>query len=117
MLANPETFTSGGISLKGNIYNYENFLRSNWGNQPLSLMMGTLKVDLYSLLDDALRHGLQDIETSNVRRRWSNEEDKFLSDKSKILTITQAANLLHRSRYATYQRVRYLNLHEMINKK
>jgi len=100
--------------------NDKSYLKASWGEVRLDEMQRHLDYDLYKLLKIALELNLQYIETEHmeqVRRQWTKEEELFLRAFSKQLSIQEAANLLHRSRYATYQRVRFLGLHEMINKR
>ncbi|WP_461202632.1 hypothetical protein [Anoxybacillus sp. TBDG-1] len=95
----------------------ENFLLNSWGKKPLTDLQQEVNIDLYSLLTVAYKIGLHKISTPSIKRRWTSDEDKFLEDNASTLTIPEASNLLYRSRYATYQRVKYLQLEQMINRK
>jgi len=95
----------------------ENFLLENWGKKPLTDLQREANIDLYSLLTIAYKMGLHKISTPTIRRRWTADEDKFLEDNASTLTTSEASNLLYRSRYATYQRIKYLQLEQMINRK
>lgn len=98
----------------------EIFLEKNWGNIHITEIQKNIDYDLYTILDTALKLKLQNISTAHLhatdtRRKWTKEEEVFLTTYSFEIRLDQASNLLHRSRYATYQRVRVLGLHEMIN--
>lgn len=95
----------------------QNYIKLNWGKKDILRILDDLNIDLYSLLQIALDLNLQSMETGDITRRWTNGEDKFLKDHSHLLSIQEACNLLHRSRYATYQRVKLLNLEEMVGKR
>jgi hypothetical protein len=93
------------------------FLITNWAKMSLEELQSHLKIDLYNLLTLAYNLKLGKKKTPDVGRRWTQEEDKFLCDNAYRLTIPEACNLLYRSRYATYQRVKLLQLEQMINKR
>jgi|SRR5699024_1287973 len=92
------------------------YLRESWGKEDLYVIRDNLCLGLYEIFSLAYSSSLQNVETANKRRHWTEEEDRFLKDYSNELSIGQACNLLYRSRYATYQRVKMLNLTEMIGK-
>lgn len=94
-----------------------NCIMSLWGIENLQEIAAKLNTNVYSILKIAMQCGLQGTSTPNVTRRWTVEEDKFLQENASLLNTTQAANLLYRSRHAIYQRVRYLQLEQMLNKK
>lgn len=93
------------------------YLKSNWGKKSILDIQKELDVDLYSLLQISVDLSLYSYETTSIGRRWTEEEDSFLKDYSNILSIQEACNLLHRSRYATYQRIKLLNLNNMVDKR
>lgn len=95
----------------------KSYLKLNWGKKDLLEIQEDLNIDMYSLLQKAFESNLQKIKTENMRRRWIEGEDNFLKDNSNCLSIDEACNLLYRSRYATYQRIKLLNLNEMIGKR
>lgn len=95
----------------------KNYIQLKWGKKSILSIQKELNIDLYSLLQMALESNLQNIKTESIKRRWTEEEDRFLKEHSDQLNIFEACNLLHRSRYATYQRVKFLNLNEMVNKR
>ncbi len=95
-------------------------LRSNWGKLSIDDIQFRTKESLYDLLTLAYELNLARIDTSHLKKsktRWSDEEDRFLKDNSHKLTIPEASNLLNRSKYAVYQRVKFLQLPEMVNKR
>lgn len=93
----------------------EKYLQDNWGKKKLVEIQSNLNINLYDLLNLAFHLGLhRNITTPSERRHWTEEEDVFLRDNERKVSITEASNLLYRSRYATYQRVRLLNLKHMI---
>jgi len=55
-------------------------------------------------------------ETMNKVVKMNEASYKFLREYADRLRIREACNLLYRSRYATYQRVKFLNLQQMIGK-
>ncbi|WP_306010522.1 hypothetical protein [Bacillus sp. MMSF_3328] len=95
----------------------EKFIMENWGEKRLDEIKNRLGISLKELLETALKLNLQNRITPHIGRRWTNEEDAFLTENSHRLSVKDASNLIYRSHYATYQRVRVLGLHEMINKK
>lgn len=92
-------------------------IKDNWGRKSIEEIAELLNVSVYNTLVLAFELNLHRIETPNISRRWADDEQKILKDYSKELTIKEASNLLYRSYQATYQRVRYLSLTEMINKR
>lgn len=94
-----------------------NFIKKNWKKKDLKTIQKETAIDLYSILQIAFDSGLQSTDTEDIGRRWTIEEDSFLKDYSNKLSINDACNLLHRSRYATYQRIKMLDLTEMISKR
>ena len=95
----------------------KNLIKKNWGKQTILELMDTCDISLNELLEIAFDLYLYKIKTPNIGRRWTDVEDDFLRKHSKQLSVRDASNLLYRSHYATYQRVRILGLEEMINQK
>lgn len=79
-------------------------------------MAESLSLNLYELLKLAYEEKLYSKKTPEVKRRWTKDEDEFLKEYADSLTIAQACVLLYRSHYATYQRVKMLDLKQMIGK-
>ncbi|WP_092504698.1 hypothetical protein [Virgibacillus subterraneus] len=96
--------------------NKSDFIEKNWGQESILELSDTLGVSINEILNIALDLKLYKIDTPNIARRWTEEEETFLIEHSYHLSVRDASNLLYRSHYATYQRIRYLNLNEMINK-
>lgn len=96
--------------------NEHEFIKKNWGNLSLENLSKNLSISVFELLIVAYDLNLQTKKTPDVGRRWSEDEDKFLKEYADRLRIPEACNLLYRSRYATYQRVKFLNLEQMIGK-
>lgn len=94
----------------------EDFIKGNWGKMPLNDIANSLSLELLEILEIAHELNLQSIKTPEIRRGWTISEDEFLTKYADYLTIPEACNLLYRSRYATYQRVKFLNLQQMIGK-
>jgi hypothetical protein len=92
-------------------------LKENWGKKSILDLTGTLNIPMKELLEIAFELGLHKKDTPNIGRRWTTVEDDFLISHSNKLSVREASNLLYRSHYATYQRIRVLGLEEMINKK
>lgn len=95
-------------------------LLENWGKLPIDEIKSLAKISLYDLLTLAYELNLARIDTSHLTksvRRWTDDEDRFLQDNSHNLTIPEASNLLNRSKYAVYQRVKFLQLPEMVSKR
>lgn len=93
---------------------YEDFIKDNWGKLTPDEMSIQLSINLYDLLTIAYKMGMHKVDTPDIKRSWKKMEDQFLMDNAHVLTTTDACKLLYRSRYATYQRVKFLNLKEMI---
>lgn len=89
----------------------------NWGEITLLGFASMLSLKIDEVLEIAMELKLSKCETPNIRRKWTAEEEKFLIKYSNQLSVKEASNLLYRSHYATYQRIRLLGLSEMINKK
>ncbi|KMK75121.1 hypothetical protein [Alkalihalobacillus pseudalcaliphilus] len=89
----------------------------NWGKISIGEWMRTGSFTLSEFLQKAYDLKLYDQKTPDIGRRWTDIEDRFLEKYSNDLTVREASNLLHRSYYATYQRVRILGLNEMIKQK
>lgn len=94
----------------------KDFIKDNWGKMPITEIANSLSIGLFELLEIAYELNLQSIKTPELRRGWTKAEDKFLTEYADRLRIPEACNLLYRSRYATYQRVKFLNLQQMIGK-
>lgn len=93
------------------------FVKKSWGEVPILELADTIGVVINELLEIALNLNLSTKNTPNIRRAWTKQEDEFLTNNSSHLSVREASNLLYRSHYATYQRIRMLGLNEMINKK
>ena len=89
---------------------FDEIMKENWGKLSLLELSELLSLDKNDILKMAFRLNLQKIKTPEIKRRWTAEEDLFLVEHANLLTIPEACNLLYRSRYATYQRVKFLNL-------
>jgi len=96
--------------------NTKDLLKQNWGKYTLEELCKDLSLRLYDLFELSYELNLHKKKTPEVGRRWTEEEDRFLKDYADKLTIHEACNLLYRSRYATYQRVKFLSLDQMIGK-
>lgn len=96
-----------------------NFIRENWGKDSILELIESQKISLKEFLEIALELQLYKRSTPNIgKRTWTKEEDNFLKKYANKLSVREASNLLYRSYYATYQRVRLLGLGDkMINKK
>lgn len=92
------------------------FIKKNWGELSLEEIHFALSTPLFNILEIAYKLGLSSQKTPDIKRRWTKCEDDFLKKYADTLTISQACNLIYRSRYATYQRVKFLNLQQMIGK-
>lgn len=99
------------------------YLRENWENESieeikfnLQLQEG-IKIKLYDIFEAAYKLGYYKESSMEIRRSWSEDDQHFLQDYSQVLNVREAANILQRSRYATYQQVKLLGLKSMINKK
>lgn len=95
----------------------ENIIVKYWGEKSISELTDTLNISLREFLKIAFDLKLYKKDTPNIGRRWTNEEDMFLTNHSNHLSVREASNLVYRSHYATYQRIRLLGLEHMINKK
>ncbi|MDC2863501.1 hypothetical protein [Bacillus sp. BP-3] len=94
----------------------KDFVKKNWGSLTLDEICKHLSINLYQLLEISYELNLHRKKTPDVKRRWTEEEDRFLKEYSNRINIREACNLLYRSRYATYQRIKFLNLYEMVGK-
>jgi hypothetical protein len=94
----------------------QEFIKKNWGKVPLENISKNVSISMYELLKTAYKMNLHKNTTPDIGRRWSADEDKFLKEYADRIRIPEACNLLYRSRYATYQRVKFLNLEQMIGK-
>jgi len=94
----------------------QDFIIVNWGQLSLEDISKSLSLNLFDLLKLAYELKLHFKKTPEVKRRWTKWEDDFLKEHADAITIPQACNLLYRSRYATYQRVKFLSLEQMIGK-
>ncbi|WP_062050367.1 hypothetical protein [Bacillus sp. JCM 19034] len=92
----------------------KSILAKKWGKEPIMDIAKSLNLSLTETMELALELGLQNKETLNIGRTWTTAEEEFLKKHSNELTVRQASNLLYRSHYATYQRVKLLQLNEMI---
>ncbi|MCU5068341.1 hypothetical protein GH839_21550 [Bacillus thuringiensis] len=94
------------------------YIEENWGKESIVEMTDTLNISLMEFLELAFNLQLYRKSTPNIRRRWTMEEEGFLNNYAHHLSVREASNLLYRSHYATYQKIRVLGLGEiMINKK
>lgn len=98
---------------------FEQYLIENWGRQPFEQIQQIIPLGIYELLTLALKLNLQNVRTQSPKnnRAWDEQELRFLVENADFLTTQEAANILHRTRYATYLKIRYLGLNQMINKK
>jgi len=93
------------------------YLKKYWNQKDFEELQSDLNLSLSNILELAFNNGIHQSNTlskKNVKRTWTKEEDEFLISKSKNLNTTQAAIILKRSRYATYQHIRLLGLNNMI---
>ncbi|KGA99020.1 hypothetical protein AJ85_15835 [Alkalihalobacillus alcalophilus ATCC 27647 = CGMCC 1.3604] len=97
--------------------NNQNQIKEQWGNLSIPELMELNQLSLTELLHLAFQLKLYQFETPNIGRRWTEDEEQFLIQHSKELSVREASNLLYRSHYATYQRIRFLGLDEMIRQK
>lgn len=93
------------------------FIKENWGIRPLPEIVEILEMSLSDVLEIVVDLELYQKETPNVGRRWTPEEERFLTDHAKQLSIREVSNVLNRSYYATYQKVRLLGLGDLMIKK
>lgn len=94
------------------------FIDDNWGKISISDMQEKMNVSLYVLLSTAFNHNFYLRDSKIIERRgWTADEDRFLEEYSNRISIDEACNLFHRSRPATYQRVKLLGLNNMIKKR
>jgi len=99
------------------------YLKKNWKNSSIEDIQFNLqlkedtRIKLYDIFEAAYKLGYYKETSMEVRRNWSEDDQRFLQDYSHLLNVREAANILQRSRYATYQQVKLLGLKEMINKK
>lgn len=94
----------------------ERFIKENWGHLSIGDICKELSLPLYQVLEMAYELNLAKTKTPDIQRRWTEDEDNFLKTYSMKIGIPEACNLLYRSRYGTYQRVKMLNLSQMIGK-
>lgn len=94
------------------------YIVDNWGKESIHELTDSLDISLTEALEIAFELQLYKKSTPNIARRWLSEEAEFLINHAHQLSVRDASNLLYRSHYATYQKVRVLGLGEiMINKK
>lgn len=94
------------------------YLERNWGNKPIETIIMEMERDFSDILEIAYELNLHLVETANIRRTWTKEEEEFIKKYAKQLSIKEVSNLLYRSYYAVYQRVRFLGLeNEMIKQR
>ncbi|WP_033827203.1 hypothetical protein [Bacillus andreraoultii] len=92
-------------------------IEENWGKDTIFEVIESHNISLIEFLEIAFELYLYTKNTPNIGRRWTKVEEDFLIKHASQLSVRDASNLLYRSHYATYQRVRFLGLGEMINKK
>lgn len=95
----------------------ERFLIENFYNKDILEMVKYLNIDYYEYCDIVVRNKLYLKNTKNITRTWSTEEDDIIKIHSNDLTIRQISNMLWRSYYGTYQRIRYLGVSNLIKKR
>lgn len=94
------------------------YIKENWGSESIVEWTDTLNISLREILEISFELGLYKKTTPNIGRRWTLDEEQFLTNHAHHLSVREASNLLYRSHYATYQKIRVLGLGEiMINKK
>lgn len=94
------------------------FIKENWSKKLISEMTSTLDISIRDFLEIAFELELHKKDTQNNGRRWTIDEAEFLLGHANELSVREASNLLYRSYYATYQKIRVLGLGDkMINKK
>lgn len=95
------------------------FIKENWGKHSIFELIESQNIAINEFLELAFELELYRKSTPNIGlgRRWTKEEDEFLKKYADYLSVREASNLLYRSRYATYQRVRFLGLSEKMIKK
>src|SRR5699024_1716920 len=102
---------------KVDMVNQDNFIKENWGQLHIEEIIDRLDISLHEILETAYRLQLSHITTPNIGRTWTEMKDRFLKKHADHINVKKASNLLYRSHYATYQRIRFLGLREkMINK-
>ncbi|MCJ1663066.1 hypothetical protein [Staphylococcus sp. NRL 18/288] len=95
----------------------QKFIIDNFSKLNILEMTQFLNITYYEYCDIVFEHKLYLQNTSNIPRYWKIEEDEIIQKYSSVLNIRHISNMLWRSYYATYQRVRYLGLHNLINKR
>ena len=95
----------------------EQYVLSNWGEKSIVEIAADLETSLTTILELALKLRLNHKKSLTKARRWTVEEDEFLKKYASKIKISDASNLLCRSKQAVYQRVRLLDLQQMIDKK
>lgn len=93
------------------------YIKSNWGIKGVVEMANDLELPFNEILELALKLNLNRKTSINVSRRWTSEEDAFLIKYADKIKIPDASNLLCRSKSGVYQRIRFLGLTQMIDKK
>lgn len=95
----------------------ENFLIKNFLNKNILEMTKFLSISYYEYCDIVVKYDLYLKNTSNISRTWKKEEDEIIKKYSNTLNIRQISNMLWRSYYGTYQRIRFLGIEGLIQKK
>ena len=97
--------------------NAEKYIFKHWGVKSIDDYAEVLKLDIGALLLVAFNLNLHKKNTPNISRRWTAEEEDFLVNHASQLSIREASNLMYRSYYAMYQRIRVLGLGDIMIKK
>lgn len=97
--------------------NKEKYIINNYFEKDILEMTKFLKIDFYDYCDIVVKNKLYLKSTSNITRKWEEKEDYIIKKYSNDLNIRCISNMLWRSYYATYQRVRYLGIDNLIKKR
>lgn len=100
----------------------EEYILKNWANDDLKTMQKKTNLDIYEILEIAYKNNLHKKTTNNLvipsqKKVWTPEEDLFMKNHSLILSIDEVACLFRRSRRATFQRIKFLGITGMIQKR
>src|SRR5699024_759280 len=95
----------------------EKYIINNYFEKDILKMTEFLKIDFYDYCDIVFKNKLYLKNTSNIARKWEEKEDDIIKKYSHDLNIRYISNMLWRSYYATYKRVRYLGIDNLIQKR
>lgn len=102
--------------LREDKYMVDNISIKDWKALTLTELLKKYDISIEEMYDIALKKGLYNYVTPIERRNWTKEDANFIKRNKNFLSVREVSCIMHKTYYATLQKVKLLGLYEMINK-